>query len=459
MKHLFLLVVASLSLILPRSVSGQNTPFSWDQAVVYFIMTDRFSNGDPSNDNAYGRGLDETGASYDFDETGFFHGGDLAGLTSKINEGYFDDLGVNVLSITAPYEQAHGWVNGGDGDFRSYAYDGYSPLDYSSVDASFGTEEEFIEFVDAAHRKGLRVILDVVLNEAAAEETSSESMVTSLGEWVRKAGVDGFRIDSAASVDAGVLSALKAEAVRALKQWKTQNPEKAIDDAEFWMTGQVLDHGAERSDYFDVGFDSMINSEFQGLMDSTVDMDALYSRYSQAINADPTFNVLSFVSSHETRLSDREDLIDAGTSLFLLPGGIQIMYGDETGRLPGPTVSDRTQATRSSMNWDSFDAAVRAHWSKLGTFRQAHPSVAAGSHEKLGDTPYTFYRGIRLGTEIDQVVVVTGATEKVRLNVSRIWPDDTLLRDAYSGKMSLVSFGIVNFQPHENGILLIEEVR
>ena len=111
------------------------------------------------------------------------------------------------------------------------------------------------------------------------------------------------------------------------------------------------------------------------------------------------------------------------------------------------------------MNWDSIDPDVYAHWRKLGKFRQKHPAVAAGSHQKLGDKPYAFYRGIRIGTSIDQVIVVLGATERVRLYVTRIFPDDTILRDAYTGKISIVSFGEITFEPHENGVLLIEEVR
>ncbi|MDX1741012.1 MAG: hypothetical protein R3178_06950, partial [Rhodothermales bacterium] len=63
-------------------------------------MTDRFANGDESNDHAYGRGLDPTGNPVHTDSPGRFFGGDLAGLKAKVEEGYFDELGVNVIWIT-----------------------------------------------------------------------------------------------------------------------------------------------------------------------------------------------------------------------------------------------------------------------------------------------------------------------------------------------------------------------
>ena len=81
---------------------------------VYFALTDRFNNGDTSNDHSYGRGLDENGnvqAIMKIIQV-HFHGGDLKGLTQKIEEGYFTDLGVNAIWITAPYEQIHGFTSG-----------------------------------------------------------------------------------------------------------------------------------------------------------------------------------------------------------------------------------------------------------------------------------------------------------------------------------------------------------
>lgn len=135
--------------------------FSYENATVYFVMTDRYLDGDPTNNNSYGRvGEDALGTSI-----ATFHGGDFVGLTEKLEEGYFSELGVNVLWVSAPYEQIHGYIGGGSrGDFAHYGFHGYYALDWTMMDRNFGTVEEFRKFVNTAHEQGIRVFLDVVMN-------------------------------------------------------------------------------------------------------------------------------------------------------------------------------------------------------------------------------------------------------------------------------------------------------
>jgi alpha-amylase len=131
-----------------------------DNPIVYFVVTDRFVNGNPANDNSYGRRREPKPQ----DDIGTFHGGDLAGLTKKLKEGWFKELGVNAIWITAPYEQIHGWVVGGNKEFKHYAYHGYYALDFTKLDANMGTEAELREFVNTAKGQGIRVLFDVVMN-------------------------------------------------------------------------------------------------------------------------------------------------------------------------------------------------------------------------------------------------------------------------------------------------------
>ena len=131
-----------------------------DNPIVYFVMTDRFVNGDPGNDHSYGRGREPDAK----DDVATFHGGDLRGLTQKIKDGWFEPLGVNALWITAPYEQIHGWVVGGDKEFKHYAYHGYYALDYTLLDQNLGTPDDLRALVTAAHAHGIRILFDVVMN-------------------------------------------------------------------------------------------------------------------------------------------------------------------------------------------------------------------------------------------------------------------------------------------------------
>ncbi len=162
--------------------SLENQAFSWDNATVYFVLTDRFKNGDTSNDHSYGRGMQADGKTPvegldTYTNPGTFHGGDLKGMTEKVEEGYFNDLGVNAIWITAPYEQIHGYTSGNKrsnnvntypdsehGGFPYYSYHGYWTLDYTNIDANMGTEADFEKFVDTCHEHGIRVVMDVVMN-------------------------------------------------------------------------------------------------------------------------------------------------------------------------------------------------------------------------------------------------------------------------------------------------------
>ena len=144
-------------LLLEAADAPADSTYDWRNATVYFVITDRFANGDPSNDHSYGRQPD--GAQ----EIGTFHGGDLKGLTGKLD--YLAELGVSAVWITAPYEQIHGWVGGGDnGDFRHYGYHGYYALDYTELDANMDREADLRELIAQAHARGIRVLFDVVMN-------------------------------------------------------------------------------------------------------------------------------------------------------------------------------------------------------------------------------------------------------------------------------------------------------
>ncbi len=163
-----LIILTMLLLAYTLKLHAQ-THFNWDNATLYFLLTDRFLNNDTSNDFPYGRTADPIGG---------FQGGDLKGITQKINEGYFTDLGVTAIWFSAPYEQIHGAVPGYWNCYpcdQHYAYHGYYALDFTEMDANFGTNADLTDFVDAAHSKGIRVIMDIVLNhvgyEAVADAT------------------------------------------------------------------------------------------------------------------------------------------------------------------------------------------------------------------------------------------------------------------------------------------------
>lgn len=562
---------ADVSAVSATTDGGDPSTFSWDNATVYFLLTDRFLNADKSNDNAYGRQDPNVG-----DQRATFHGGDFAGITQKINEGYFNDLGVNAIWLTAPYEQIHGYIQGGD-NFYHYSYHGYYVLDYTQTDKAYGTEEEFRTLVDTAHEHGIRIIMDVVMNHAGycsmydmneygfgaladgwqtfyqnppsnaqtyqdymiydqnadlwakwwgpdwirsdvagyslgtdgseltqalaglpdfkteqtaqvglpqilqtkwgKEGTLAEKQAkygtsntvtgyisTWLSEWVREYGVDGFRCDTAKHVEKTSWKVLKDKCVAALREWKQANPDKKLDDLDFWMTGECWDHGVGYDDYYTVGgFDSMINFDTTGggvLAAGTVAQK--YSDYAAAINSRDDFNALSYVSSHDTTLA-RGDLYGLGSAFLMLPGGIQIYYGDETNRGFVDGVNDSYGAghgLRSDMNWDSIDEDVLAHWQKVGTFRNSHIAVGGGDNLTLtASDGVAFGRTYSKNGINDKIagVIYAGADSDVTIDVSDLWEDGTVLVNAYDDSTGVVSGGEVTFSSGAHGTILIQE--
>ncbi|MFV8783990.1 alpha-amylase family glycosyl hydrolase [Microbulbifer sp. SA54] len=130
-----------------------NDPF-WNNATVYFMLPDRFNNGEPANDLAYGRKADAAHMR------GFF-GGDLQGVIEKLEAGYFEDLGVDAIWMAPVIENIHG---ADEADKRTYAFHGYWPKDWTAVDANFGTEADLARLIELAHERGIRVLLDAIIN-------------------------------------------------------------------------------------------------------------------------------------------------------------------------------------------------------------------------------------------------------------------------------------------------------
>jgi alpha-amylase len=124
--------------------------------MIYFVMLDRFANGDPANDHGYISG-GATKDGFNPSATGFYHGGDLAGLTSKI--GYIKSLGFTAIWVTPVVRQVTVAPDG-----SSAGYHGYWGAGFDQVDPHLGSMQDFKDFVTAAHGQGLGVILDIVAN-------------------------------------------------------------------------------------------------------------------------------------------------------------------------------------------------------------------------------------------------------------------------------------------------------
>lgn len=179
MKKIILSISASLLFISCNSTKEvtykqqSKTPFVWESANVYFLLIDRFKNGNPANDKIINR-TKPTGKLRGFE------GGDIRGVIQKLDEGYFTDLGINAIWMTPVVEQIHGSVDEGTGN--TYGFHGYWTKDWTAIDPSYGTRADLKELVDKAHTKGIRIILDAVINHTGPV-TELDPVFPS--DWVR----------------------------------------------------------------------------------------------------------------------------------------------------------------------------------------------------------------------------------------------------------------------------------
>ena len=504
---------------------AQKQPFVWENATVYFLLTDRFNNANPANDLAYGRKAD--GATL----RGYM-GGDLAGVTAKIKEGYFTNLGIDAIWITPPVEQIHAGTDEGTG--KSYGFHGYWASDFTSVDANLGTEADVRELVDTAHAQGIRVLLDVVMNHMGpvtpsdpawpkewvrqgpmctfkdSKTTTDCTLVKNLpdirtdsnqdvqlppalaakwkkegryerevkelddffkrtgyprapryyvmkwhADWVRKFGFDGFRGDTVKHTEPGVWKDLKKVASAAYEDWKRANPSKRLGDDKFFMTAEVYNYaighgrkfdmgGKQFVDFFDNGFDSLINFNF--IADAKRGgYEQLFSAYSTALSGPlKGVSVLNYLSSHDDGGPFdplRARPYETANKLLLAPGAAQIYYGDETARLLKVSGAQGDATLRSFMNWDDLASNARRdgyrvgdvqyYWSRLGKFRHAHPAVGAGVHTQLQTNPYTFSRVLERGDVRDRVVVALDLPKDkpTAVSVAGVFNDGQTVRD------------------------------
>jgi alpha-amylase len=167
----------------------------WNSATIYFLLPDRFQNADPGNDRALGR-------AHDGGLLRNFEGGDLAGVHRRIDEGYFDSLGVSAIWMTPFVEQIHGSVDEGSG--KTYGFHGYWARDWTAVEPALGTRDDLRALVEAAHRHGIRVIMDAVINHTGPVTAQDPPWPD---DWVRTGPNCSYR-DYATTVDCTLVATL-----------------------------------------------------------------------------------------------------------------------------------------------------------------------------------------------------------------------------------------------------------
>lgn len=392
----------------------------WSDAVLYFVLLDRFADGDGANN-----------VDVERRNPGGWHGGDLRGLTAQLDE--IADLGATAIwinpvvkQIDAPLfaggPQGSQWADG----FQHWPFHGYWADDFERLDPHFGTEAELKALVDAAHARGIKVLLDVVYNHVGygstylsapqtrgwfrTKQTECEvdpltcqvgglpDLRTELPEvreyllgthlgLARRTGVDGFRLDTVKHVEHDFWQVHRART-------------RAELGDDFFLLGEVWGGSAESlepwfaPDQMDAGFDFTFKGSCQSFVEGKGRSVAFASYLSKRHRVREGHYLVHYLSSHDEPMALHEfgnDLtrFKLCVALQMTSTGIpMIYYGEEVGRRGGAWPDNR-----NDMPWGARgvlpgkgvarDEALRAYYRQLIAVRRAHPALQTGTFRPL----------------------------------------------------------------------------
>jgi alpha-amylase len=395
----------------------------WRDEAIYFVMTDRFKNGDPTND-----GDAVTG------KADWWQGGDLQGVIDELP--YIKGLGMTAIWITPVTEQTRG------------GYHGYWTKDFYRVDPHLGDLAKLKELLRKAHGIGLRVVLDVVINHVGYDHpwltdgahagwfhdrcemvfslqksvedcwlaglpdlnTENPAVRAYLTDWalwlIRESGVDGFRLDTARHVPKHFL-----------REWTG-----AIRRARpgFWIVGEVFSSDYRyQAEYLDAGLDAVTDFQTQegivralGAKEDLVWLGRPPSIAESYLPGRETSRV-TFVDNHDVprfvgpAATDdaRARLRQALVYLFTVPGTPVLYYGTEVALAGGGDPDNRRM-----MPWGAADETTRDLVRQLAALRQQIPSLRRGSFDKLLSERDTLVYARRGGADT-VVVAINGLSD------------------------------------------------
>jgi len=412
----------------------------WSDDILYFVLVDRFADGDLGND-----------ANVDRKAKGAFHGGDLKGLLAQLDE--IASLGVTAIWVNPLVKNIPGHVDGAG--FPDWGYHGYWADDFTSLDPRFGTEEDLRKLVEACHTRGIKVLLDVVYNHAGYDtrylrdpktrKWLRSTIVGDCGEddltsclaglpdfkteqpevakflldaqiaWAKRSGIDGFRLDTVKHVDHPF--------------WQEHRKRTRAElGPQFFLLGEVFGADAEvlepwfEPDEMDAGFDFSFQGNVLGFVQGRGRTVAFNRYLEMRQKVRPGHLVAHYLSTHDTtgalfQLKGDMALFRLAAVLLFTTSGIPVVYyGEEVGR-PGGEWPDN----RSDMPWGPRDVlpgaglprddALRRDYQKLIGIRKVHPALSRGNHIALsteGDL-YVFARRDAASKDLVVVAVNRGS--------------------------------------------------
>lgn len=448
-------------------VKKNENDFDWDEAVVYFMMTDRFFDGNESNNKA--SGADTYGKN-----PGLYHGGDFAGVTAKLD--YLQDLGVNTIWLTPIVENIAGVTVTDEGKEDvpyNAAYHGYWASDFTKLNPTMGTTEEFKTMISEAHKRGMRIMVDIVVNHAgygtestfadmlrdkSVSEGDIKSWQSDLPDfatenadvraklvewqtsWMKNYGVDYFRVDTVKHVDSTTWAALKNSTTEVNPSFKMIGE---YYGAGYASNGSTLGSGQMDAD-LDFDFNDQATSFVSGNISS---VEKFLSARNSALNN--AYMTGQFLSSHDedgfkaSLMNGKKYTEDKATSAALVAATLQltakgipvIYYGEEVG-LSGlnnyPYQTNRydmdfSKATKDNVTYQHYKNLLSIRNAYTDVFARGSRTVVASSDEECYDVIARSYGDTTLYVGMN----IKDTAKEVKVPVSLA--AGTEVKDLYSG--------------------------
>lgn len=454
-------------------VKKNENDFDWDEAVVYFMMTDRFFDGNESNNTA--SGTDTYG-----DNPGLYHGGDFAGVTAKLD--YLQDLGVNTIWLTPIVKNIAGVTVTDEGKEDvpyNAAYHGYWASDFTKLNPTMGTTEEFKTMISEAHKRGMRIMVDIVVNHAgygtestfadmlrdkSVSEGDIKSWQSGLPDfatekadvraklvewqtsWMKDYGVDYFRVDTVKHVDSTTWAALKNSTTEVNPSFKMIGE---YYGAGYASNGSTLGSGQMDAD-LDFDFNDQATSFVSGNISS---VEKFLSARNSALNN--AYMTGQFLSSHDedgfkaSLINGKKYTEDEATSAALVAATLQltakgipvIYYGEEVGLSGLNNYPYQTNRYDMDFSLATEDNVTYQHYKNLLSIRNAYTdvftrgsrNVVASSDEEGYDVVSRSYGGTTLYVGMN----IKDAAKEVKVPVNANAGDT--VKNLYDGKTYTVS--------------------
>lgn len=429
----------------------------WDEEIIYFLLTDRFSDGDSSNNNPFN--LNYEGAD---NHGGVYHGGDFKGIADKID--YLDQLGITSIWISPIVLNVRHNVEAQSSNPEYYAYHGYWALDFTELNPHFGSIEDFHHLIDQAAERDINIIVDVVLNHVGygllpmddgiesieafptleeqlvfagmlRTEEGNDDLTTSLSglpdlitedplvsqqiidwqtswiEWSRTAKgnqIDAYRVDTVNHVDKLTLQAFKNELVKLDPEFNLLGESWGAShkNAKGFLNSGMMDS------VLDFGFKEIASDFINGQMERA--NDKLIERNQMLTSSALTSQ---FLSSHDEigflyKMNSQAKFMLAASLQLTAKGQPVIYYGEELGQ-SGPN-NWPVYGNRYDFAWDEIENnPMYHHYQKLIDFRrQFSLLMARGDRETIAGSDEEGWLAIRRQYEDEIVYLLFNRNEE-----------------------------------------------